>query len=107
MLAQQPSAAKHAPTLAEEERWVEWMKPYLECFGKHLQRKTRVEVDVDDREETAELVQEFLLNGYQKVRCRLLGDFLFKRGRFSWDTESRFDDDIQIIMMMMDLEESG
>ena len=85
LLAQQPSAAnryQNVPTLAEG-RWIKWIKAYLECFGQHLQSKTSVEVDVDDRKEIAELVQECLPNGYQKVRCKLLGDHLFKRGHFT------------------------
>ena len=96
LLALEPSVAGlrwSVATPAQEEEWAEWIKPYLECFGQHLQSKTSVEVDVDDRKETAELIQQCLPNGYEKVRCRLLGDYLFKRGHFTWESGFWDDDD--------------
>lgn len=88
LVAQQPlesAGYDNAPTLEQEvDGWVKWIRPFLECFGRHLPSGgTVVDVDDDDRKETSELVKECLPNGCRKVRCRLVGDLLFKRWRFS------------------------
>jgi hypothetical protein len=97
LVAQQPPEAAgydNAPTLEQEmDRWLTWIKPFLECFGRHLLSTVVVEVDDDDRKETSELVKEGLPNGYRKVRCRLAGDLIFKRGQFSIESGYYWDDD--------------
>ena len=95
-VVQPPLAARgwNAPTLEEDmEIWAEWMKAFLECFAQHLHSTTSVEVDMDGRKETAELVEKFLPNGYRNVRCRFAGDFIFKRGRFMWGSDHWDEDD--------------
>ena len=95
-VVQPPLAARgwNAPTLEEDmEIWAGWMKAFLECFAQHLHSTTRVEVDMDGRKETAELVEKFLPNGYRNVRCRFAGDFIFKRGRFMWGSDYWDEDD--------------
>jgi hypothetical protein len=69
-----------------------WVRPFLQCFGQHLSRETIVQVDDDGLLETGELVKECLPDGYRKVRCRFVGDLIFKRGEFSlelgyWDDD--------------------
>jgi hypothetical protein len=96
LVAQQPletASYYNAPTLEQEvDDWVKWIRPFLECFGQHLSSGTVVEVDDDDRKDTSELVKERLPNGYRKVRCRLAGDLIFKRGQFSIES-GYWDDD--------------
>ncbi|KAH7327092.1 hypothetical protein BKA65DRAFT_480814 [Rhexocercosporidium sp. MPI-PUGE-AT-0058] len=76
-----------APSLEQEiDRWVKWIKPFLHCCGQYLSRETVVQVDIDGRAETRELVKECLPHGYREIRCRHVGDLIFKRGRFSWDS---------------------
>ncbi|KAE8371760.1 hypothetical protein BDV26DRAFT_298498 [Aspergillus bertholletiae] len=93
LIAEQPIQARRyydAPTLRQDiDTWLAWIRPYLESFGQHIPEPLSVTVDDDDRKETRELVQKYL-----PPSCRLkrsaLGDFLFRRGRFSiesgyWD----------------------
>jgi len=96
LVAQQPLEAAgyyYAPTLEQEmDRWVKWIKPFLEFFGQHLRSPVIVEVDDDDRKETSELIKQCLPNGYRKVQCHLVGDLIFKRGQFSIES-GYWDDD--------------
>ena len=96
LVAQQPLTAAgyyNAPTLEQEmDRWVEWIKPFLECFGQYLRSTIVVEVDDNDTKETSELVKECLWNNYRKVRCHLAGDLIFQRGHFSIES-GYWDDD--------------
>jgi hypothetical protein len=86
----QPGGYFNAPTLKQEtDRWVNWIRPFYECFGQHLSTGAIVEVDDDGRETTSELAK-CLPDGYRKVQCHLIGDLIFKRGHFSiesgyWD----------------------
>lgn len=41
----------------EMDVWLMWINPFLMCFGQYLQELTLLEVDVDNRRETAELVK--------------------------------------------------
>jgi hypothetical protein len=85
IVAEQPlqgSSYYGAPTLEQEmDCWVKWIRPFLKCFGQHLSSGTVVQVDDDGRTETSELVKECLPGGYREVRCRLVGDLIFKRGQ--------------------------
>ena len=96
LVAQQPLQARgysNAPTLEHEMvKWVKWIEPFLDCFGRHLPSTAVVEFDNDERIETSELVKVRLPNGYRKVQCHLAGDFALKRGRFSIDS-GYWDDD--------------
>jgi hypothetical protein len=65
------------------EEWVEWLRPYLVCFAKGIGAGTVVEVDVDGKIETGDLVRECFPKGYREVRCLLAGDSIFCRGRFA------------------------
>jgi hypothetical protein len=57
-----------APSLQQEiDRWAKWIKPFLQCFGQYLSRETIVQVDIDGRAETRELVEECLPHGYREV----------------------------------------
>ena len=84
LVAEQPMAAGNyynAQNLEKDvEYWIRWVKTYLQCFGQLLQSTTGVEVDVDDRKETSELVEEYLPTWHQKIRCKIMGDLVFKRG---------------------------
>jgi hypothetical protein len=97
IVAEQPVEASSyhgAPSLEQEiDRWVKWIKPFLHCFGQYLSRETIVQVDIDGRAETRELVKECLPHGYREIRCRHVGDLIFKRGRFSWESGYWDDDD--------------
>lgn len=95
IVAKQPIQASYydAPTLEQEmDCWVKWIKPFLQCFGQHLSSETIVQVDGDGQAEISELVKECLPDSYREVRCRLVGDLIFKRGRFSWES-GYWDDD--------------
>jgi hypothetical protein len=72
--------------------WVSWIRPFLQCFGKHLLRKTTVEIDSDGRVEMGTLVKECLPHGYREVRCRIVGDLIFQRERSLWES-GYWDDD--------------
>ena len=41
----------------EMDLWLMWINPFLMCFGQYLQESTLLEVDVDNRRETVELVK--------------------------------------------------
>lgn len=82
-----------APTHKQEmDCWINWFPPYMQCFGQYLVRETKIGVDADDHAETEELVKKCLPYGYQKIQCRLVGDFIFKRGQYSWES-GYWDDD--------------
>jgi hypothetical protein len=97
IVAEQPVQARtyyKAPTLEQEmDRWVKWIKPFLQCFGQYLSRENIVQVDINGEAETRELVKECLPHGYREIRCRHVGDIIFKRGRFSWESGYWDDDD--------------
>ncbi|PVH68668.1 hypothetical protein DL98DRAFT_554759 [Cadophora sp. DSE1049] len=97
IVAEQPVEASSyygAPSLEQEiDRWVKWIRPFLQCFGQYLSRETIVQVDINGRAETRELVKECLPYGYREIRCRHVGDLIFKRGRFSWESGYWDDDD--------------
>ena len=69
--------------------WVRWFRPLLQCFGQHLSKETKVQVDVNGQAEAAALIKECLPHGYQEIRCRYIGDFAFRRGRWSVAQMSR------------------
>ena len=96
IIAEQPVKARsdyNAPTLKQDmDCWINWFRPYLQCFGQYLLNKTKVEIDDDDQAETQELLKKCLPYGCQKIRCRLVGDLIFKRGQFSWES-GYWDDD--------------
>jgi hypothetical protein len=87
IVAEQPVEALlyyGAPSLEQDiDHWVKWIKPFLQCFGQYLLRETIVQVDINGRAETRELVEECLPHGYQEIRCRHVSDLIFKRGQFS------------------------
>lgn len=97
MILEQPLEAGHyynAPTLESEmDRWVNWIRPLLQCFGRHLLIQTEVQIDYDGRAETGALAKECLPHGYREIRCRHVGDLVFKRGQFSWESGYWSDDD--------------
>ena len=97
IVAEQPVEAPSyhgAPSLEQEiDCWVKWIKPFLQCFGQYLLKDTIVQVDIDGRAETRELVKECLPHGFREIRCRHVGDLIFKRGRFSWESGYWDDDD--------------
>ncbi|KAL3469914.1 hypothetical protein BJX99DRAFT_264732 [Aspergillus californicus] len=95
IIAEQPIRAGgyyNAPTLQQDiDEWLAWICPYLKYFGQHIPETLSVTVDDDGRKETRELAQKYLT-----PTCRLqrsaLGDFVFKRGRFSIES-GYWDDD--------------
>jgi hypothetical protein len=89
IVARQPTEALYPIALTLEKKmdeWIEWFKHRLQCFAQHLSRETIVKVDIDGRTETGELLKECLPYGYQEIRCHLVGDLIFKRGHFSWQS---------------------
>jgi hypothetical protein len=75
-----------ALTLEQEtDCWVKWIRPFLECFSQHLSSRTVAGADYNGREETSKLVNEFLPNGYRKVRCHLASHFFFETDQFSME----------------------
>jgi len=90
LLLEQPVEARdyyNAPTLEQHmDRWVNWIRPFLQCFGQHLSIRTNVQIDNDGRIETGAIMKECLPHGYREIRCRHFGDLVFKRGRFSWES---------------------
>lgn len=97
IVAEQPRKAGgyyNAPTLEQDmECWVNWIRPFLRCFGRHLLGQTVVEVDDDGQVETEALLKECLPGGYRKVQCHVAGDLIFRRGRFSLESGYWDDDD--------------
>ena len=82
IVAEQPVEASSyygAPSLEQEiDRWAKWIKLFLQCFGQYLSRETIVQVDINGQAETRELVEECLPHGYREIRCRHVGDLIFK-----------------------------
>ncbi|KAH6677579.1 hypothetical protein B0J14DRAFT_346449 [Halenospora varia] len=73
-----------APSLEEEmEKWIKWLRGYLECFGRLLGRDTVVQVDCNGMKETEILAWECFPRGFQVVKCHSAGDFLFQRGKWA------------------------
>lgn len=70
------------------ERWVGWFTPYLRCFGRYLSNDATVLVDVNGRSEMKDIMGVCLMHDYREARCRLAGDLIFERGRWSWEGES-------------------
>lgn len=97
IVAEQPVEALsyfQAPSLEEEiDHWAEWIKPFLQCFGRYLAREVIVQVDINGQAETGELFEECLPHSYREIRCRHVGDVIFKRGRFSFYSLYSDDDD--------------
>ena len=96
IVAEQPAEASSchdSVTMIDMHYWVEWFKPFLQCFGQYLTSETIVQIDVDGRAETRELVKECLPHGYREIRCRHVGDLVFERGRFSRESGYWDDDD--------------
>lgn len=95
IVAEEPIRAQgyyNAPTLRQDiDEWMVWISPYLELFGRYIPETLNVAVDDDGRKYTRGLVQKHL-----PPTCRLgrsgLGDFIFRRGRFSY--ESGYWDDL-------------
>jgi hypothetical protein len=59
---------EQARTPQDMDCWVCWIRPFLQCFGKHFLKKLTVEIDYDGRVETGTLVKECLSHGYREVR---------------------------------------
>jgi hypothetical protein len=95
IILEQPIRAQeyyNAPTLKQDiDKWLAWISPYLETFGHHIPKALDVIVDDDGRKDTRELVQAYLPATCQLKRSAL-GDFIFRRGRFS--IESGYWDDL-------------
>ncbi|KFY77553.1 hypothetical protein V498_09303 [Pseudogymnoascus sp. VKM F-4517 (FW-2822)] len=96
IVAEQPLEAGHyynVPTLEQDmDCWLNWIRPFLQCFRRHLSKHTTVQIDGDGRVEIMALIKKCLPSGYREVRCRLAGDFIFRRGRFSRES-GYWDDD--------------
>ncbi|KAF2804523.1 uncharacterized protein BDZ99DRAFT_397596 [Mytilinidion resinicola] len=90
IVAEQPVKERSyygAPTHKQEmDCWINWFPPYMQCLGQYLVRETKIEVDANDHAETEELVKKCLPYGYQKIQCHLVGDLIFKRGQYSWES---------------------
>jgi hypothetical protein len=89
IVAEQPPEAESysRPTpKTDQDCWINWIRPFLKCFGRHLLKQTIVEVDCDSRVETEALFKESLPCGYRQIQCRVVGDLIFKRGQFSWES---------------------
>ncbi|KAH6678669.1 hypothetical protein B0J14DRAFT_583236 [Halenospora varia] len=95
IIAETPLQARedyYALTLEEQMNdWIDFITPYLQCFGQHLSSKTTVEVDDDGSAETKKIFLECWKGGYREVRC-WNGDMIFKRGEFSRES-GYWDDD--------------
>jgi hypothetical protein len=96
LVAEQPQRGRSyygAPMLEQQlEEWDEWLRPFLECFGRYLSEGTVVEVDTNEKVETEKIVQESLPNGWRRVPCPIVGDIIFMRGDFSLELEDSDDD---------------
>ncbi|KAF7950166.1 hypothetical protein EAE96_007461 [Botrytis aclada] len=84
LVAKQPVRETYwnAPPLEKEmENWFMFMRAFLNCFHHFLEGRL-LEVIIDGKPETGEVVMECMLGGYREVRCRLSGDLMFRRGPF-------------------------
>ena len=94
LVAEQPVQETYlnAPPLEKSmESWFMFMQAFLNCFH-HLLEGKLLEVDFNGKTETGEVVKECMFGGYREVRCRLSGDLIFRRGRFSYSS-GYWDDD--------------
>ncbi|KAK6591985.1 hypothetical protein H4I95_11935 [Botrytis cinerea] len=95
LVAEQPVQETYwnaSPLQKEMESWFMFMRAFLNCFH-HLLEGRLLEVDFNEKTETGEVVKECMLGGYREVRCRLSGDFMFRRGPFSYNSGYWDDDD--------------
>jgi hypothetical protein len=96
LVAEQPVQMTYwnAPPLEKEmEKWLTFMRAFLNHFSQHLSEGKLLEVDFDGKSETGEVVKECMSGRYREVRCRLYGDLMFRRGRFSYSSGYWDDDD--------------
>ncbi|KAL3420248.1 hypothetical protein PVAG01_08747 [Phlyctema vagabunda] len=61
------------------EGWRTFMRAFLNCFRQHLPEGRLLEVDFNGDSETGELVRDCMAGRYREVRCRLVGDVVFRR----------------------------
>lgn len=64
-------------------RWIGWIGDIAEFFGGRLEGGTKVEVDVNGLVETKEVFTRYLPGGFKEVEDFELGDYVFRRGRYS------------------------
>ncbi|OBT39738.1 hypothetical protein VE00_09850 [Pseudogymnoascus sp. WSF 3629] len=96
LVAEQPVQKTYwnAPPLEKEMgSWFMFIRAFLNCFHQHLSEGRVLEVDFNGKSETGEVVKECMLGRYREVRCRLSGDLMFRRGRFSYNSGYWDDDD--------------
>ncbi|KAF2011502.1 hypothetical protein BU24DRAFT_426585 [Aaosphaeria arxii CBS 175.79] len=58
------------------EQCINWLLPYMQCFGQYLRAETKVEVDANGHAEMEELAKDCLPHGYQKVKYLRFGFFI-------------------------------
>lgn len=63
----------------ELARWERWLRSVMENFGRCLKDGTVVEVDVDGKEGTGEIIRQCLPGKCREVKCRLEGDRVHRR----------------------------
>jgi hypothetical protein len=69
--------------------WTNLLSPFLECLAKTLPVESTDLFDVNEKEETRELIQKYLLHRCRQVRTHD-GDFIFRRGGFlAWFNANR------------------
>jgi hypothetical protein len=69
------------------EWWLRNLRAFLTCFNQHLPEGKILEVDFDGQSETAEVFKECMPGKYREVRCRLAGGFVFRRDRFTLNSD--------------------
>jgi hypothetical protein len=82
-------ARKYWDALTLEEdiaQWMMWVRPYLQCFGKHIPDTLSAIVDDEGMSATTEFVEHYL-PGCQ-LQPSALGDHVLKRKRHSFGSES-------------------
>lgn len=76
-----------SPTRTNYMAWIDsrqgneqnkWLVPHLECLGRHLSRRTVVEVDDDDCVQMQQLIKRYLPGEHHKVECGMVENLVLK-----------------------------
>ena len=78
---------ENGPTFEQDmDRWLTWLRLFLQCFGRHLSEQTKVEIDDDGRAETRALVKDCLPRNYQEIRRNVASRLTLETTMSLWDS---------------------
>ncbi|KAF2245284.1 hypothetical protein BU26DRAFT_66740 [Trematosphaeria pertusa] len=96
VIAEQPAPpSPYASPQVEPEdvfkEWTAWLTPILEYLSRALSKTAQIVVDANKEEDTVHIFEKEMPGRCRFQRLRA-ADNIFKRGEFSWESESWVDD---------------